>query len=396
MGVDSSALLTRWLLEPATRDFRLDDLVVASAMTSDEYPATRQLMEDHLLPLMAQHQVRYVQLARAGQSDTDGYEVLSDSRQTTHMIMEGTRWRLRYELFTAGTVPQVASGKRLCSFRAKGQILDWWAADEFGGTPYRHVIGFAADEMKRAVRDTSYTTAARDPDYPLISWGWDRQSCLTYLRDVFGVTWSRSCCGFCPFQAGREVELLYERWRQNPAAADRALRMEFLSVALNPRSTLFGRKRSARQVAIHAGLRDLVHAVDEDLATVPWAVYRVRRAYPARKLDRAKASVPANWDPYAKGQASRSLRTLTVGTCEQARTVVSALGGQPEGDHHLVRAWIHRAGPPYPSREEFLVAAPAGVPDKTGPAFSTVWARTDATAIEAAVSPWPLPLAGVN
>lgn len=340
---------------------------------------------------MAEHGVRYVQLARAGQSDTDRYEVLSDSRRTTRMVMRGSRWRLSDEMFAAGTVPQIVSGRRLCSYRAKGQVLDWWVADEFGGDPYRHVVGFAAEEVKRSVRDTSYTSAARDPWYPLIEWGWDRESCSAWLRDVFGVQWSRSCCGFCCFQAGPELELLCQRWRDDPAAAEKALRMEYTAVALNPRSKLFGR-RTARHVAIQAGLRRLVERVDAELAAGPWAVYEVRRAYPARKIDKNGPSVPENWDRYAKGQGARSLRTVTVGTSAETRVAVAALGGLPEGEHQLLRAWTHRAGPPYPSREQFLVAAPAGVPNKDGPAFPTVWSHAAETPRDELPDPWQLAL----
>lgn len=36
MGKDSAALLARWLLEPATRPFSLDDLIVLTAMVGSE------------------------------------------------------------------------------------------------------------------------------------------------------------------------------------------------------------------------------------------------------------------------------------------------------------------------------------------------------------------------
>ncbi|WP_247673358.1 hypothetical protein [Micromonospora sp. C51] len=377
MGVDSSALLARWLLDPSARDFDLDDLVVVTAMTGDEYARTGELMQQYMLPLMAAQGVRYVQLARAGQSDDCGYEVLSDSRRTSRMVMQGSRWRLRDEQQANGVVPQVASGRRWCSYRAKGQVLDWWVADEFAGGEYRHVVGFAAEEVKRSVRDTSYTSAARHPWYPLIEWGWDRESCLAYLRDTFGVAWSRSCCGYCPFQAGREMELLCERWRRDPAAAALALQLEVTAVAINPRSLLFN-SRSARRVAIHAGLRHLVDQVDAEMAAQPWAVFDVRRAFPARKLNKDGPSVPANWDPYAKGKAPRYLQTLAVESCAEARALLVDQGGRPEGEHGLVRVWKHRAGPPYPSREQFLVAAPVGPVDKVGRGFHTVWANAQA------------------
>lgn len=83
------------------------------------------------------------------------------------------------------------------SYRAKGQVLDAWLCDALPGQPFRHVLGFAAGEEYRAQRDTSYATACREPDYPLIVWGWDRQACADYLLARFGVAWSRSCCGYC-------------------------------------------------------------------------------------------------------------------------------------------------------------------------------------------------------
>lgn len=40
MGVDSTAILLRWLIEPASRDFDLKDLVVVTAHTGDEFEQT--------------------------------------------------------------------------------------------------------------------------------------------------------------------------------------------------------------------------------------------------------------------------------------------------------------------------------------------------------------------
>lgn len=37
MGLDSSALLVRWLTDPSTRDFGLEDMVVLTAMTGHEF-----------------------------------------------------------------------------------------------------------------------------------------------------------------------------------------------------------------------------------------------------------------------------------------------------------------------------------------------------------------------
>jgi hypothetical protein len=59
-----SALLVRWLFEPESRSCPLSGLVVITAQTGDEYEDTRELVEEHILPLLRQHGVRYVQVAR--------------------------------------------------------------------------------------------------------------------------------------------------------------------------------------------------------------------------------------------------------------------------------------------------------------------------------------------
>ncbi len=404
MGVDSAAILTWWLDRPASRDFCLHELVVLTAMTGDEYDETRRLMETHLLPLMREHGVRYVQLARCGQSESAwmwvvernrpvrrGYQVLSDSETTGRMFMCGTRWRLRDELLSTGTLPQLVSGKRLCSYRAKGQVLDRWIKANIAG-PFRHVIGFAADEQDRITRDTSYTSAdpqiERRPWYPLDEWGWDRDACDRYLQLRFGERWKRSCCGYCCFQSiatGRRrgtrnnrAELV-ARWRDDRAAAALVLELEWNAVALNPRSRLFG-YASARRVAVEGGLADLVDEVDDRIGRLPWAIYQVRRAYPAVRIDKDRPSQPGNWHTHRKGQAVRSLRTIATGRPADMNEQLTAQGGVEEGEHGIVRLWRHIAGPPYPTQESFLVAAPAGIPDKVGRGFDAIWSAAERAA----------------
>ncbi|WP_157528644.1 hypothetical protein [Nocardia sp. NRRL S-836] len=45
LGCDSSAILARWLSEPLSRDFALNELAVVTAMTGQEWPATRLLVD---------------------------------------------------------------------------------------------------------------------------------------------------------------------------------------------------------------------------------------------------------------------------------------------------------------------------------------------------------------
>ncbi|WP_157529730.1 hypothetical protein [Nocardia sp. NRRL S-836] len=113
LGCDSSAILARWLTNPSSRDFALDDLVVITAMTGQEWPVTRLLVEEHLLPLMAAAGVRFIQVARRGPRQADGIDILSDTRSPDRLQLVGA-WTLAHEMFAGATVPQTA-GDRLCS-----------------------------------------------------------------------------------------------------------------------------------------------------------------------------------------------------------------------------------------------------------------------------------------
>jgi hypothetical protein len=50
MGVDSTAILVRWLTDPASRDSALSDLTVLVSQVGDEYPDTYNQIERVVLP----------------------------------------------------------------------------------------------------------------------------------------------------------------------------------------------------------------------------------------------------------------------------------------------------------------------------------------------------------
>lgn len=107
MGVESTAILVRWILEPATRPFHdLQDLIVLTAQTGDEVEETRLLCEAYLLPLLRQHQIRLVQVAKTTASKLDGYVVLSDTSEPHKLHTEGY-FKLSYDLLQSGTVPRL-------------------------------------------------------------------------------------------------------------------------------------------------------------------------------------------------------------------------------------------------------------------------------------------------
>ena len=303
MGVDSTALLLRWLAEPQTRPCDLADLLIVTAQTGDEWPITGELVSRQLLPLMREHGLRWAQVARGGPRQAHGVKVLSDTRQPDTVHLPGA-YRLSQEMLTAGTVPQ-ASGARKCSAKAKGWPLDQFIAAQTAGEPYLHVVGFEASETGRALRGAAHNTDLRTGVYPLIDWGWDRAACEAYIERQLGVRWVKSACTYCPFallnhEGRRRATAAY---RDEPEARVTGLVMEVVACSLNSRQGLMKGDRLTDLLAGTPGHERTLALLETRLASMPWRVYEVRRALR-----------PHPRDPSKVGQAYRSLRAVASGT----------------------------------------------------------------------------------
>lgn len=196
MGVESTAILIRWLTDPKSRDFPLSQLTVITAQTGDEHRDTKNFCERYVLPLLRANKIRLVQVARAGRFEEDGIEILDDSHQPQTLHIEGS-YKLSDELLFAGTVPQFA-GVHKCALKFKAFVLDRWLALERPGI-YRHAFGYNAeetsriskseyanqriafgfnsDEQNRVTRANEYANLQRSTFYPLVEWNWNRQAC---------------------------------------------------------------------------------------------------------------------------------------------------------------------------------------------------------------------------
>ncbi len=393
MGVDSAWWTTAILNGTLPRDFDLADLTIVTAMVGNESEATREAMESHLLPLLRKHSIRYVQVARASMDDRDGVRVLSDTRPSNgnrpdpyRMVMAGAV-TLADELLAAGTVPQVSN--RRCSHKWKGWVLDRWLESEFGDTPRRHVVGFAAEETGRSKRDEGYSTKVpgKIPWYPIIEAGVDRERCIEDLWRWYGIEWPRSCCFMCPFQAGPDIARMIGRWRAEPDQVVNTVAMEMNARALNPRMVLFG-DRSAADVARRAGLGEHVDRAADVLAGKPHELYEVRRIYrragdrrPNTEEVKEHGYARDGWvlgpDPDVKGNdVWRSLRPIAAGTRNAMYGRLLAEHAERGGDLETVagnmRLMLHRAEPPYPTTEHYLAVAVAGA-RKERDAFDSLW-----------------------
>jgi hypothetical protein len=369
MGVDSSAILARWLVEPESRDFELDELVVLTSQVGDEFPDTGRLVEKHIFPLLRAHGVRFVEVAKATASESDGIAILADTTAPVDMHLDGV-YKLSDELKAAGTLPTTA-GTRKCSVKFKGFVLDRWLDEEFGANEYRHVMGFNADELNRVKRDKSYSTENRKSEYPLVDWGWGRVKCEEYLEELFGIRWHKSCCFYCPFAGNKKgLPEHLRRWQAHEALAAEALIMEHVALALNPRMGLYKTKTANGIVEADNDSAGCYCSYLDRLDTIEtWAVYRVRRAF------------------RAKGLADRSVEIVSTGSRAEVeaelRRLAAEAGVEAEVEDLSLRAWIKRKDDDHPkTTEELLVATPALAEAKTAKPFAKSWSNVKAIEAE--------------
>jgi hypothetical protein len=381
MGVESSAILLRWLADKGSRDFDLSELTVITAQTGNEYDDTAEDVTNHILPRMRDAGVRFVQVARAGHLEEDGIEVLDDTLSPFVVYHQGA-YRLSDELMLAGTVPQFGS-VHTCSLKFKAWPIEVWLEEELAGQPFRQcfgynvdetsriakseaatalrnsldtettvgghrmVFGFNADEIERIKRGQAFDTPRRISEYPLKVWGWTRLMCLEYIKKMIGVIWKKSSCVFCPFNALKADGIA--RMRQFPERVAHALLLEQVSLSMNPRGTLY-QNRSLRSVIENDGNMPALSAFKEKLDASEFALYRVRRIYSK------------------KGKADRAVERIVTGTrskVEQEFVRVSS-GLIQRTQHGINYAYeIERPAEIYPAFESFYVCAPATVPSKT-------------------------------
>ena len=377
MGVESTAILVRWLLEPETRPCALDELLVLTAQTGDEYDDTRVLCEEHILPLLRAYKIRFVEVARGGHLEKEGIVVLADSRAPACMHMAGA-YKLSDELRAAGTVPQFG-GEHRCSLKFKAFVIETWLRERFQHQA-RHAFGYSLDEPKRvakseqvmanrvafgfsaeeigrAERAASYDRPNRTAFYPLIEWGWTRQACLDYLFARLGVVWEKSACVYCPFnQLGPDA---LRRHKQHAAQVADALELELVSLTLNPRGTLY-KKQSLYENADQNGDDEAIGLFQEQLSAQPWRIYRVRRIYGAKK------DAHGQHQSDRKGQALRAVEhhseKVSMYRAKQLlEEKAGRIGAVLEVRRGIAYLYQRKAGAEYPTREEYFVAGPAVV-----------------------------------
>jgi hypothetical protein len=388
LGRDSSWVLAKWCRDPDSCDFDLeDDLIVITANTGNEYRSTRRTVEQYIFPLLRKHHIRFVEVSRAGPATSDGYAVLTDTREPTMLHAAGP-WTITDEYTASGSVVQQSN--RRCSQRFKGEVIDAWIRDELGDEPYIHYIGFALGEENRSERDAKCYGggAGREPRYPLQTWNVTSERAAELLLEEFGVTFEKSACVRCPFACSTvSAPLTAARWAAEPDTAANVVVDEHRALAFNPRAAVFGsktlksgevRNRTAAAFVDEFSLDQVRAVADDTLATMAWDVVLIRRL-----------SLPAADDNRTV------LRSLTILATAPDRTVADEhlqylLAATPEADavtdeHGLIRAWLRRPDPDADVQtSEFYTIAPTGALTKQRSAFAWLWA------VHVPHTPWDL------
>ncbi len=388
MGVESTAILLRFLEEPDTFDCDLSNLIVIVAMTGDEWENTRTDVERHILPRIREHSVRFVQVGRGGHLQKDGIVVLDDGRQPHHLFADGA-YKLSDELQAAGMVPAFA-GQHTCSLKFKAFVIESWLRQNVYHAGIRHTFGYNADELGRVAKSDkaiaritfgfnsdeearvrkgqTYDRPYRIGHYPLVEWGWDRQDCLLYIKEVTGATWEKSACFYCPF--ARVDATMTSRQRRFPHQVAEAMVLERLSLAMNPRGQLY-RKQPLYQIVNASGNQPALDLFRARIEEAPWGLYRVRRIYQPKAVyeGAGKDRKLLRHDYTKKGVAQRCVeKTAEFPNSTQALNQLRHIAEQNRlpihQQHELSYATVSQCSQTYPTCEEYYVVAPALVETK--------------------------------
>jgi hypothetical protein len=418
MGVDSTAILLRWLSDPSSRDFDLADLIVVTSQTGSEFRGSISLCEQHVLPLLKAAGVRFVEIARHQRSQKgQKFTVLQDSRSPERLHPAGA-YTLAREMIEAGTVPQ-SGGGHLCSIKSKAVPIEAWLAEQpellgervhvmgyakgeesrsakdvaaraAAGTlviePYRIAFGFAADEMPRSEK-TERVRAEKAQvvaEFPLQTWGWDRDACLAFIAEQTGAVWPKSACTFCPFAFSRkDRHLVLGRFDAEPAEALEGLLMEAGALALNPRAKLF-KTTGLREALEAAGHTEALALFEDALDAAPWAIYRTRRQFTERRdhvagCKKSTCSCPISTEKFG---VNRSVEIVAQGSraaiLEHLELLAEDQGLKVDRDGPIARATVQGfTEKSLEAREEILAAAPQQAEAKAPRFDEAAWAAID-------------------
>jgi hypothetical protein len=152
---------------------------------------------------------------------------------------------------------------------------------------------------------------------------------------------------------------MLRRYRIFPREAAEGVMLEYVSMALNPRMSLYSGRSLLSSIRADGNTR-VLELFEEMLTTDVWAVYRERRIYFHTSC----------W---------RKTEIVSRGTREEVSAAIYLFGdGELNTETEDLRVMVREKeqGKEFP-REEFFVACPARAIEKSRPSFDEKWAQVD-------------------
>lgn len=164
--------------------------------------------------------------------------------EITRVVYDGKYPTLEAECLGSGTLPSLAYGYKKCSQKWKLYPQDKYLKSHpmaistwDSGNKVRKAIGYDAGESHRSIH-------IKEDDrfcywYPLIEWVWNRDRCVSEIKNAGLLEPPKSACFFCP--ATRRGEILQLK-NCYPDLVDRAIAIEdaALNNKENPMRTVVG------------------------------------------------------------------------------------------------------------------------------------------------------------
>ena len=267
-GVASIYMLMSLLCEGAT-DAR--EIVVLMALDGNQNSDWSAFYEKQLFPILAEKQIRTVQVSRVSNLSSEGFIVHADT-VSPQKYYGGDCFSLEDSLLNFGMI--FPGPSYLHKFR--GWLIRKWLLSTFGKQPIRICLGLHAHQLKRLDRNHDLAGLKTNPNWSISLPVLDVSPEKANKQFTNRFSSLPSSMPIIPngFQTLDYLRNYYDQW---PERASRALLSEHVGLALSPNQLGWRRltKLSLRESL--AGNWEVEAFFQDYLRSLPWRIYGVKR-----------------------------------------------------------------------------------------------------------------------
>lgn len=198
-GVDSTAMLIELVAQGRRPD------VILFADTGAEHPETYEYVAMFSNWLQGQGFPAVTTVRRYGKDGMYGEKSRASKTGPGYTSIVGNCEQNK-------TLPSLAFGMKSCSLKWKAEPMDKWLRQQYGDRPVLKLIGYdnGPADSRRAVNKLN-DGGQFSFEYPLRTWGWDREACQARIAAAGLAVPRKSACFLCPASKRWEVEELAEK-----------------------------------------------------------------------------------------------------------------------------------------------------------------------------------------